>query len=578
MSEHPKRIAIIGAGPAGMIMYKKIVRSKPSNLEVHLFERKNTIGSGMPYSPEGAGKEHVTNISDNEMEDIVTSVSQWVRTRPAKELLEYGIDPEKYSSSTVLPRLLFGQYLEDQFRMLLKEGAEAGLRTRLFLESPVTDMAWFPEEKEVGIQVDGKEMTRYDIAIVCSGHNWTSEHEGLVPGYFDSPYPPVKLDRPFNHTIALRGSSLTAIDAIRTLARANGQFHRQDDGSVRFIVNESNPDFGLYVHSRNGLLPAVRFHMEDPLIAKTNMLTKQQIWDYIEANDGFLSLDFMFEKNFKENIREKDPQFYDRIKDMDLETFVDAMMELRVRIEPIQLLRAEYAEAQKSLRRQQSVHWKEMLVVLSYAMNYPAKYLSAEDMQRYQKTLAPLISIVIASAPQSSCQELLALNDAGVLKIIEVGNDSEVIPLSEGGVVYTYRDVNGKEQRHKYETFVDCIGQRQLSWDELPFPSLIHDEVISQAYIRFKSREEGRKCFEEHVDKVARYPSGEYYLRVPGLAINDYFQVLDSYGVPNQQIFMMAVPYIGGYNPDYSGLDFCEEASERIITKLIGEEARQIVA
>jgi hypothetical protein len=30
----------------------------------------------------------------------------------------------------------------------------------------------------------------------------------------------------------------------------------------------------------------------------------------------------------------------------------------------------------------------------------------------------------------------------------------------------------------------------------------------------------------------------------------------------------MAVPYIGGYNPDYSGLDFCEEASEKIIKSM----------
>jgi hypothetical protein len=28
---------------------------------------------------------------------------------------------------------------------------------------------------------------------------------------------------------------------------------------------------------------------------------------------------------------------------------------------------------------------------------------------------------------------------------------------------------------------------------------------------------------------------------------------------------MMAVPYIGGFNPDYSGLDFCEAASKEII-------------
>jgi len=28
------------------------------------------------------------------------------------------------------------------------------------------------------------------------------------------------------------------------------------------------------------------------------------------------------------------------------------------------------------------------------------------------------------------------------------------------------------------------------------------------------------------------------------------------------------VPFIGGLNPDYSGLDFCDTAAERIVTKI----------
>ena len=57
---------------------------------------------------------------------------------------------------------------------------------------------------------------------------------------------------------------------------------------------------------------------------------------------------------------------------------------------------------------------------------------------------------------------------------------------------------------------------------------------------------------------------GEYYLKVAGITINDYFQVVDSFGALNERIYMMAVPYIGGYNPDYSGLDFGEAASSKI--------------
>jgi hypothetical protein len=61
---------------------------------------------------------------------------------------------------------------------------------------------------------------------------------------------------------------------------------------------------------------------------------------------------------------------------------------------------------------------------------------------------------------------------------------------------------------------------------------------------------------------------GDCYLEVPGIAINDDFEVIDEFGTNNSRIFIMAVPYIGGYNSDYSGLDFCEAASARIVRQL----------
>lgn len=57
-------------------------------------------------------------------------------------------------------------------------------------------------------------------------------------------------------------------------------------------------------------------------------------------------------------------------------------------------------------------------------------------------------------------------------------------------------------------------------------------------------------------------------MTVSGLAINDYFQSLSPYGVPNSSLYIMAVPLIGGLNPDYSGLDFCDTAGRRIAESL----------
>ena len=209
-----------------------------------------------------------------------------------------------------------------------------------------------------------------------------------------------------------------------------------------------------------------------------------------------------------------------------------------------------------------------MLAVLSFAMNYPAKYFSAEDMLRLQKTLMPLISIVIAFVPQSSVVEMMALHEAGILEITAVGDDGEEEPQENGGAIYRFTDESGTKQEQYYETFVDCVGQPHLSYRDLPYKSLVDMKTVAQAKIKFRREEKARKALETN-DKVEAGNDGNYYLNVPGIAINDNFQVMNSLDAVNERIYMMAVPYIGGYNPDYSGLDFCEAASERIVKSLL---------
>ena len=60
-----------------------------------------------------------------------------------------------------------------------------------------------------------------------------------------------------------------------------------------------------------------------------------------------------------------------------------------------------------------------------------------------------------------------------------------------------------------------------------------------------------------------------YYLKVSGIKINDNFQIVDGEGNSNNEVYMMSVPYISGYNPDYSGLDFCESASQKIVDHIL---------
>ncbi len=565
--EKQQRIAILGGGPAGLFMFKRLVESKRPGIIIHVFEKQKRLGAGMPYSTEGANDEHVTNVSGNEIPSLVIPLADWLRSVPKDTLDKFHIDPKRFNEYKVLPRLLFGQYLTAQFDLLQKQAREDNVEYEVHYNSNVTDIIDHPEQETATVEINGDKKFEFDTVIVCTGHNWPVKCEGTVPNYFDSPYPPSKLALKLDHPVAIKGSSLTAVDAIKTLARHNGTFDKDKDGRLFYRTAQGSQNFKLILHTRHGMLPAVRFHLDDPHLSNDALLTDEEIAAHIAANNGFLSLDYIFENDFKQIFRNKEPEFYEQIKDMRLEDFVTAMLALRERLDPFQLLKAEYAEAEKSIRRRQSIYWKEMLGVLSFALNYPAKHLSAEDMQRLQRSLAPLISIVIAYIPQSSSEELLALHQAGVLDLVAVGDDSKVEPGSKSGATYHYTDETGKPAAVYYNTYVDCVGQPHLSFEQFPFKGLLRKQTVTPARLKFYSAEEGRKALADG-QEVTIDQHGDYYLKVSGIAINDRFQVVDAYGAFNPRIYIMAVPYIGGFNPDYSGLDFCEEASAIIIKSL----------
>jgi uncharacterized NAD(P)/FAD-binding protein YdhS len=563
-----KSLAILGGGPSALFMFKKLIDANSTNLIIDIFEKKRQLGTGMPYSVDGANAEHITNVSGNEIPELVTSVTEWLTIAPKALLNRFNITPKSYNDFKVLPRLVFGQYLAAQFHLLCNKADEQGITYNVYFDSPVTDIIDHPEQEKVTIEIAGKKFFVYDIAIICTGHSWPKKHEGKVGGYFDSPYPPAKLHIKTNERVAIRGSSLTAIDAIRTLARANGVFSIDEQGIRHYNLANDSEGFKLVMHSREGLLPAIRFHLEDPHLSKDETLTKAEMQGHREDNGGFMSLNFLFDKNFKSQFKEKRPEFHERIKDMDLETFVTSMMDMRESKDPFNLLKAEYTEAEKSIKTERSVYWKEMLAILSFSLNYPAKYLSAEDHLRLQKVLMPLISIVIAFVPQSSVEEMLALHKAGLLELIAVGEDSHPEPGSKGGATYHYTDDNGTNKAEDFKTFVDCVGQPHFAYEDLPYKSLISKQTVSPARIQFKDAELGKEQVENGNKAIETDNDGKYYLRVPGIAINDSYQPIDEYGALNERIYVMAVPYIGGFNPDYSGLDFCDAASDSIINSI----------
>lgn len=554
-----KKIGLIGGGPAALFMYKQLVACKQDDVEVFIFEKNDTLGAGMPYSKIGAAAEHITNVSDNELPEIVTPIKDWIDKAPPELLKTFHLSSENFNEYKVLPRLLFGSYLSAQFEMLINEARKKKVGTTVKLNCVVTDIR--QDENIITVVSDVGEEFKLDAVVICTGHSWPKSTEKETNGWYDSPYPPQKLAQQITYPVAIRGAGLTAIDAVRTLARSNGSFTKNEDSTLTYHIKKESKGFKIILHSLDGLLPAIRFHLLDTQLLPLHMLSEAEVLTLKEKNDGFVPLDFVYKENFLKGLKLHSPQNYEAVKNKTIEEFVDHVMKERKKQDPFFLFKKEYYEAEKSIENEESVYWKEALASLSYAINYPAKHFSAEDMLRLRSTLMPLISIVIAFVPQSSCRELMALHVAGVLEMKAVTTESTVTPRKDGGAEYEYAS---KEITH-YKLYIDAIGQKPMLYNNFPFPSVLEQNLVSAAYLNFREDAAGKKEMETGNKAVSRTDLGHYRLQVPGLQINDAFQVLDHFGKYNKRIYLMAVPFIAGLNPDYSGLDFCEAASQKII-------------
>lgn len=561
-------IALIGGGPAALFVVKHLIAEKVYPKELYIFEKSEALGSGMPYSHYGANFEHVANVSANELPELPQSFNDFVTKKDLKDYPDF-VSPNQgnINEYKVIPRLLLGNYLEDQFNILLKTAGQHNIKVKVFKNTKVVDIDRKNDDFFTVITESG-DAHNVSKVIICTGHQWSSENEIRSKGWYDSPYPPSKFERTSDYPVAIRGTSLTAVDAVKTLARLNGTYIKEND-DLKFKINEENKNFSITLFSKRGFLPALRFHSEGSPYSEGWIMSHDEIQKYKQEHNGFVDLDYVFDLNFKQPLRKKNEKFYQEIKDLMIEEFVEKMLELREKLDSFQLFKAEYAEAEKSIERHQTIAWKETLSAFSYAINYPAKHFSAEDMIRLRKTLLPLISVIIASLPQSSYKELIALYDAGVLNLISVDDESHIESHEEEGIIYHYTDEDGNKKSDHYRLYIDAIGQQPVQFNSIPFEGLKNGRFISSGYIKFRDPEKGKSEFEKDSSHIMKTEPDHYYLRVDGLNINDHFQALDYYGKVTEDLYIMAVPYIAGLNPDYSGLDFCDTAGKRIVQSLL---------
>ena len=141
---------------------------------------------------------------------------------------------------------------------------------------------------------------------------------------------------------------------------------------------------------------------------------------------------------------------------------------------------------------------------------------------------------------------------------------NKAVTHRDDGAIYNYADADGNIHEVLYQMYPDAVGQQHYMYKDFSFDGLKAGSRGSAVFLNFKSADAAVQAMENGNPFINHDSKGNYYLGVPGVNINDNFQVLDKFGAYNPRIYMMAVPDIGGLNPDYPGLDFCEMAASRI--------------
>ena len=317
------RIAVIGCGPTGLYTLKNLVASA-TPLAITVYEAEAEPGKGTPYHPDINDPAMLSNIPSIEFPALTETLVQWLERQSDEDLARYSIPREAIDEREFYPRVVLGEYMRSQFLRIVGAGKENGHQIEVLERHRVIDIALQPQDIRLTVERgDGAQFDAvFDHVVMATGHNWPERTE-IRPGYFVSPWPATALAGIDNRPVGILGTSLSAIDALMTVATARGAFCFDAAGELQYQPAAGTEDFRVTMMSRKGLLPEADFYCPLPYL-KPQVCTEEAI-DALIATGRHDLLDDVFEL-FRAEIVAADPDYAAKIglSQLELETFAPA--------------------------------------------------------------------------------------------------------------------------------------------------------------------------------------------------------------------------------------------------------------
>ncbi|MDP9838704.1 putative NAD(P)/FAD-binding protein YdhS [Neorhizobium huautlense] len=468
-----KRVAIVGSGPTALYALQDLTKSK-SSLAIVIFEDSAIAGKGTPYQRGINDPAMLSNIPSIEIPDLPETLVAWLAEQSEEYLSEFEIERIGISDRAFYPRVVIGDYFRAQFERIVAKGEQANHTICVCERSQVADIA--PSGNRFVVKY-GEEasLELFDYVIVATGHSFPSAPE-TSPGYFAAPWPATALQSIPSGKIGVLGTSLSAIDAVMTVATMFGRFDRNADGCLNYQVQDGHEGFEVSMMSRKGLLPEADFFFpipyEDPLICTTQAVAARMAL----GSSGLL--DDVFDL-LRQELLVADPEYaqFIGLNELTVDTFAAAYYGVRDSFDPFEWAASNLDEAKRNYAAKRTVAWRYAILIIHEIIETAVSYFTAEDLERFNRSFKSIFADDYATVPHLSIERLIALRKANRLNIIKLGDRSEISSDNvERGAIVTFED--GTLQ---FDTFIDATGQKTLSADDLPFPSLHDAGLISQA-------------------------------------------------------------------------------------------------
>ncbi|GHA34916.1 FAD/NAD(P) binding domain-containing protein [Devosia pacifica] len=523
-----KRVALVGGGPTAVYTLKNLLQ-KAEALHITIFEAGRVAGCGLPYSEDHNTPDLMANITSVEIPPVLVSLSDWVRSADGKLLKKFGIARDQVNERDFYPRVLIGAYYSEQLARLA-EACAPWQTVTIETETRVVDVSPAGQGFTLRIDKNGKKARRhYDAVIMATGHLTKGQNAQPLPGLFRSPYPVQNLEVGSDRAALILGSSLSAIDAAVGLANRYGKFVG-DENHLSFELLSKEP-LRLVMASRKGTLPDADFFYpipEEPLMiftpARLQMLRQ-------EGQSGLLGRAF---KLFKKQLAADDPDFVARLalQRFTPEGFAKAYLAMRKARQGFDAIEQNLAEATRDYRERRVVMWRYTMMRAHEVFSELVPFLDRRDLARFRRHLAPVFADAYGCVPHLSILRLLALQRAGCLDIVALGEDG-TIRYGAGNFILA---AGGREE--SFGTFIDARGQQAASFSELGFSQL--DQALATT---------------------------DPLKRTNGQRNDDQFRLrLD--GQPHADIFCISIPVMMERYPFAQGLVACSEAAEVVATAI----------